>query len=262
MAARLETIDAIVLRTTRFGDSDLIANVLSLHGGRMGVIAKGARSAKSRLGARLEPLYLARLGLRHGRGELAFVQAVDVLDAHDRIRVDYERQAVAAAAFDLVTKLTVEHAGNEPVFHLARRLLLVLNDARDLDLRLRVTLLTAWQLKLLHVTGLAPMLDTCARCGAVDELAYFSARDGGVICRECHEPGDQRLDAAAYAAAVWLMRTSLTDIADAAPETDAGPDADPGSDALPTLRSVRAVASVIISELCAEHAGVRVRSIG
>lgn len=244
--------EAIVLRTLRYGEADLIAHVYTRHDGRRGVIAKGARKPRSRLGARLEPFLALNLQLVEGRGDLATVRGVDVIAAHDSLRSSWRAQQVGAAALDLVSRITVEHQPSESLYHLLRNFLDLLDStagrtppAGDGDEQRGSAMLVAFQLKLLHVVGIAPQLAACVRCGDEDAgIAAFSAADGGVVCRGCRTPVDQTLDIAVYQGAVELMRTPLAELA----TRDA--------DELPPVRVLRTVGSGIVASTCREHAGV------
>ena len=48
--------DAIVLRSMKYGETSKIVTLYSKKFGKIKVIAKGARSAKSKFGASLEPM--------------------------------------------------------------------------------------------------------------------------------------------------------------------------------------------------------------
>lgn len=249
-----EGIEAVVLRTLRYGEADVIAHVYTRHGGRRGVIAKGARRPKSRLGTRMEPFLAVTLQLFEGRGDLAVVRGVEVLAAHEQLRSSWRAQQVGAAALDLVSRITVEHHPGEPIYHLLRNFLDLLDstaarhaeDADEDELR-GGALLAAFELKLLHAIGIAPQLGACVRCGDEAALAAFSASDGGVTCSGCRMPDDQSLDSATHAAAVTLMRAPMAHVASMQ------------SGDLPSRRVVRTVTSGIVALTCQEHAGVRPR---
>lgn len=246
--------EAIVLRTLRYGEADLIAHVFGRTGGRRGVIAKGARKSRSRLGARLEPFLAVNLQLVEGRGDLAVVRGVEVVGAHEQLRSSWRAQQVGASALDLVSKVTVEHQANEPLYHLLRNFLDLLDSTSaragaeaEGDERRGSTLLVAFELKLLHVVGIAPQLGACVRCGDEVALVAFSAEDGGVVCSGCRTAGDVMLDAAVHAAAVELMRTSMSELATRE------------EDALPGMRVLRTVGSGIVAATSLAHAGIRPR---
>ena len=74
--------DAIVLRSIRYGEADRILHLYTPDHGRLSAIAKGARRARSRFGARLEPCFQIRAVLHVGRSELLTVTAVDTVATH------------------------------------------------------------------------------------------------------------------------------------------------------------------------------------
>lgn len=241
MAGPAEQHDAIVLRTLRYGDSDLIAHLFTRGHGRINAMAKGARRPRSRLGARLDPFLVTRVMLRAGKGDLAHVQGVEVTTPHDRLRTRYAGQRAAAGALDMLGRLNVEHHGNEPAFHLTCHLLHALDAPTEPDTAHLLALSASFELKLLHLTGLAPQLASCVRCGSSARLAFLSASDGGVICRTCSAVSDRPVEAGVLEAAAWAMRTSLAEVAGAAALPDG-----------PLLRTVRAD---LVAAMCREHAG-------
>ena len=240
------SLDAIVLRIVRYGDADVIAHLFTRELGRRNAIAKGARRQKSRLGTRLEPFIVVDVLLRAGHGDLAMVQGVELVAAHEQLRQSYAMQQ-AAAALDMLGRLSVEDAANEPAFYLTCKLLQTL-DAQPSPEPARVAVLVlAFQLKLLHVTGLAPQLAACTRCGSADNLVAWSAADGGVVCANCREPGDRVLEPSVLGAAAWAMQRPLAEIAI--------------SDEVPTTADVGAVSRHIVEPMCTEHAGFRPRAV-
>src|SRR5438445_3951028 len=95
MSAPLK-IEAIVLRSIRYGEADRVLHLYTPHHGRLGAIAKGVRRARSRFGARLEPFFHVRAVLHEGRGDLFTVSAVDTIAARAAIR-DHAATLDAAA---------------------------------------------------------------------------------------------------------------------------------------------------------------------
>ena len=47
------------------------------------------------------------------------------------------------------------------------------------------TLLIGFQMKALQLSGSAPQLDRCMRCGEKEDLAVLSIADGGLVCGRC-----------------------------------------------------------------------------
>ena len=183
MPGSLKT-DAIVLRSIRFGEADRILHLYTREHGRIGAIAKGARRARSRFGARLEPFFQIRTVLHEGRGDLYTVTAVDTIEAHAGLRESAEALDTAARACDAVARLFETDEPHPEVFALlANELVLLASDPAHAASQPANAL--AFRLKLLLAAGIVPQLGSCASCGEREHLTGFSAAAGGVVCSSC-----------------------------------------------------------------------------
>jgi DNA repair protein RecO (recombination protein O) len=178
--------EAIVLRSIRYGEADRILHLYTPAHGRMAAIAKGARRASSRFGARLEPCVRVRLVLHQGRSELLTVTAADTVAAHAGLREHACTLDAAARACDAVTRLFDSAEPHPEVFALLANALALL--AHDAVHAAPATGL-AFRLKLLLAAGIVPQLAACAACGAREHLQGFSAAAGGVVCGGCEATG-------------------------------------------------------------------------
>jgi len=97
--------EAIVLRSIRYGEADRILHLYTPGYGRLSAIAKGARRARSRFGARLEPFFHIRAILHEGRSELHTVTGVDTVAAHAGLREHAATIDAAGRACDAVARL-------------------------------------------------------------------------------------------------------------------------------------------------------------
>ena len=181
MPAPLKT-QAIVLRSIRFGEADRILHLYTPHLGRIGAIAKGARRARSRFGARLEPFFHIRLLLHEGRGDLHTVTGADTVAAHAGLREQAATLDAAARACDAVGRLFETSEPHPEVFRLLANQLALLS--ADPDQASPANGL-AFRLKLLLAAGIVPQLGTCTSCGETERLGGFSASAGGVVCSAC-----------------------------------------------------------------------------
>jgi DNA repair protein RecO (recombination protein O) len=175
-------VEAIVLRTIRYGEADKILHLYTPTRGRLAAIAKGARRARSRFGARLEPFFHVRMVLHESRGELHTVTGVDTIDAHSKLRAHACTLDAAARACDAVARLFETGEPHPEVFHLLANELALL-DLSPLHAAAANGL--AFRLKLLLAAGILPQLATCAGCGAAEDLRGFSAAAGGMVCGSC-----------------------------------------------------------------------------
>lgn len=200
----------VVLRTYRLGEADRIIVIFTEGHGKVRAVAKGVRKTKSRFGARLEPTSHVALLLYEGR-ELDIVTQADSIDHHPGVRSDLIRLAKATAVLEAVDHVSQDR---EPDPNLYRMLVGALRALERSDSAL---LVPAFYWKVLAAEGVAPMVETCARCGATTDLVAFDLVEGGVLCRSC------RSGTPISAAALALLRRVLLGELNAALAEPAGP---------------------------------------
>jgi DNA repair protein RecO (recombination protein O) len=237
MAGPLRT-EAIVLRSIRYGEADRILHLYTPDRGRLSAIAKGARRARSRFGARLEPFFHVRAVLHEGRSELLTVTGVDTVAAHGRLRDQAATLDAAARACDAVTRLFETSDPHPEVFRLLANELGLL-DSDPAQARPGNGL--AFRLKLLLAAGIVPQLAACAACGETEHLSGFSGAAGGVVCIAC-EAAAFSLSEDAYGFLVSALGSPLAQAPD-------------GSEL--TLRQVERA----IGDTAEHHAQVRLRPL-
>ena len=124
-------VKAVVLRSFRYGEADRVVHLLTRERGRVGAVAKGVRKTRSRVGGRLEPLSHVEIVLHSGRGELATVGSVELLDSAEAVRGDVYRLGVALVGIEAVTRLFPEpDEPNEALFDGLVRFLQVVASCR------------------------------------------------------------------------------------------------------------------------------------
>jgi DNA repair protein RecO (recombination protein O) len=203
--------EAIVLRSIRYGEADRILHLYTPEHGRLSAIAKGARRARSRFGARLEPFFHVRAVLHEGRSELLTVTGVDTVATHGSVRDHAATLDAAARACDAVARLFETSEPHPEVFRLLANELALL-DADAAQARTANGL--AFRLKLLLAAGIVPQLAACAVCGETDHLRGFSGAAGGVVCSSC-EAASFPLGEDAYQFLVGALGTPLARAPDA-----------------------------------------------
>jgi DNA repair protein RecO (recombination protein O) len=240
--------EAVVLRSLRFGEADRILHLYTADRGRLGAIAKGARKVRSRFGGRLEPLSHVELMLHVGSGELATVTGADLIRPHAPAREDPYRLAVALVGAETTLRLFPEQERNDRAFLALTRFLDLLDDVEsrappqrpELD-----PLGLSFQLKLLWVAGYLPQLESCAECGATEDLGGFSPRAGGIVCRSCATAaGALAVSPEGFAGLEGLLRRPLAEARAAGL----------------TARAARE-ALAVITALFEEHGGFRLRTL-
>ena len=212
MAGRTYRTEAVVLRSIRFGEADRVLHLYTLDRGRVGAVAKGIRRTKSRFGARLEPLSHVEAMLHQGSGELQTVTGVELIRPHSATREDGYRLSVGLVGAEAMLRLFSEQEANPRAFEALTKFLDLLDDlaARTTTRPALDPLALSFQLKLLWVAGYLPHLTSCANCGRVDELAGYSPRAGGAVCRTCGD-GALTLSAAGRVSIESLLNRPLAE---------------------------------------------------
>lgn len=185
MTDDISTTDAIVLRLVPYRDSDVIATLFSRELGKFSGLARAARKSRRRFGGALGSLMVIRAELASKRrGQLWTLRAASPLESFSELAGDMATFAHASYATELVRELTAEGQPDEAVYDL------LLAFYRELRNGASVQVVRAFELSLLALLGLMPMLDRCAACGSadeesLDELAVLDPAKGGVLCHTC-----------------------------------------------------------------------------
>ena len=170
--------EGIVLKTIKLGEADRIVTVFTRSHGKVRAVAKGVRKTKSRWGARLEPFTQVQLMIYKGRN-LDTITGADIVRSFDEVRTDYHCLTAAAAFVEAVEKITPEREQAFPTYSL----LLAGLDA--LGRGPCESIVPAFLVKLLSISGYHPSLTVCAGCGTEAGLGGFSAAFGGAVCEDC-----------------------------------------------------------------------------
>jgi len=194
--------EAVVLKTTKYGDSSKIVRLYTRQYGKLSVIAKGARRATNRFGSALAPMNLvvAVLYKKENR-DLHLLSQCDLIVSFHRLSEEMERMAAAMSVIELVDAVTHDEERNEPLFGIIRQSLEVLTTATSNA----INVLYVFEVRLLELLGYKPSFHQCVQCAAhLDESAIggtdvgWHLGKGGALCATCsgNSIGHQTLTAA------------------------------------------------------------------
>ena len=176
------TTDALLLRAVDYRDADRIVTLFTRDLGKLGAIARSAKSSRRRFAGALEPYALIRVELELGRGELAQLLRAEVVGSFPGILGDLGRMEAAGAALSLLREAHPERVPDPALFVAALQYLTLLDHEPDPS---RAGLL-AFALRLLALAGVSPRLTACGRSGEsvpAEKPAYFDPVLGAVVAR-------------------------------------------------------------------------------
>ncbi len=148
--------EAIVLRSLDYGETSRIVTLFSQELGKVGVMAKGARSAKSRFGSTLEPMarVSAVIHVRPGR-DLQILSEASHVDLHTTLRSDLTRVESGIRMIELVGALLPDREPNPAVYALLAASMTALDQAPG-----RIgNMWPFFQLRLATLLGFGPSFD-------------------------------------------------------------------------------------------------------
>ncbi|HUL75434.1 MAG TPA: DNA repair protein RecO [Vicinamibacterales bacterium] len=213
---RAYTVDALVLRTYRYGEADRIVVFLTEDRGKKRGVAKNATASRRRFGAALEPFTRGRVAYveRESR-ELVRVDRIEprqnpLRAAAGRTAGDAAHVLGHAAYFaELLDEWAPEGAPNERLFRLGAAVSEALPGTRSIEALARY-----FEYWLLRLEGVYPALEACPRCGraTLQHGAWLSLADRAYVCFECGQ-GRPRLSAEAIAFVRGLAGRTPVDVA-------------------------------------------------
>jgi len=197
--------EGIVLRCSDYSETSQIVTLFSRDSGLLRVIAKGARrGTRTRFAAGLDLLEHGHLTYAPPGGDAGLGTLTEWVqrDAFSGVRGSLPTLYAALFAAETVPALTEEYDPHPGIFSALLELLNRLTavgreDPGELPHEC-LAALVRFQLRLLDSTGLTPQFNHCVECGRparAKTMLYFSARAGGVLCRDCemHHVDKRRL---------------------------------------------------------------------
>lgn len=104
---------AIVLSRIDYGERDRILTLLTREHGKIPVIAKGVRAAKSKLAGGIELFSETQISITPGRGSMGTLVSSRLLHYHEAIVKDLERTRLAYSFLQTMYKMLEDTTGQE-----------------------------------------------------------------------------------------------------------------------------------------------------
>lgn len=178
-------VEALVIRSTTYGESNKIITLYSKEMGKVGVMARGAKKPKSKLGPGSQLLTHGHYLYQKGRG-LGTLYQGEAIETFRYIKSDLKAMAYAAYMVDMVDKLTEEGEPFPSLYEWLLKLLELLEEKRSPEV-----LRLIFDIRMLGLAGIAPELDQCASCGGMDAPFSFSLAYGGFLCHHCSKKDER-----------------------------------------------------------------------
>jgi len=173
--------EALVLRSYRLGETSLIVHLFTADFGLLRCVAKGARGAKSRFGASLEPgVRVAAVIYRKPTRDLQLLSQADITSYWPSLWEDPDRFARAGAVLEFLERAAYGEAPDTHLLDLATSALAAMSDAPAPALE---AILRAFEVQACRRLGYAPELAACLECRKdLGQGGIFHPIRGGLLC--------------------------------------------------------------------------------
>ncbi len=184
---------AVILRRFDYGESSVIAVVLTRQHGKIRLIAKGARKNRSQFHGRLRTGNIGEIVYydKPGRG-LQLLKEISSRPVFDSDSSELERLCLFQAGLEIVERSMVDEGADEGVYDLLEDFIRFVQSSRD-----PWAVFLAFEMQLLMRAGIYPVMSEC--CGCKKNLAgkrlNVDPSKGNVTCGDCREEGSVSLSA-------------------------------------------------------------------
>ncbi len=172
------TTEAIILQSRKFSDSSKIVSAFTEQFGKVSLLAKGARSPKSKFGGSLEQLgHCAVTFYKKPNRDLYILSKAETVVARRRLSESYERLTAGLAIAEAI-ETSQEHEETNPALF---RLMVGALDALAAADANEFSVVVAFQLRLAELMGFALSMGGGPRVGEPRQEYHFSFTDGTIL---------------------------------------------------------------------------------
>jgi len=172
--------EGIVLKQTKIVNGRRIVVLFSKKYGKLSAGTNISEKGKNKSSLAMRPFTLGRYELNKGR-DTYYINGAETLKSYYKIGENVDKYMNASYCLEFAGKLINEGQSAPQLFNLVVDLLGEM-EKREKN---HGTLVAAFEIKALSAIGYLPEVRKCVLCGSTDEPAYFSIKDGGIVCNHC-----------------------------------------------------------------------------
>lgn len=172
-------VRGIIINESNYSETSKLLKIITEEYGLISVIAKGAKSLKSKLRAVTTKLTYAEFQINYKENKISNLICADVINPFINIKNDLLNISYSSFLLEL-TEQVMKQSNERKVFNLLIDTLLKIEEGFD-----PVIITNILELKYLSFLGIKPELNSCAVCGSANVLTV-STNKGGFVCKNCH----------------------------------------------------------------------------
>lgn len=176
---KLQEVQGIIISESNYSETSKLLKIITKEYGLISVMAKGAKSIKSKLRAFTTKLTYANFQIYYKEDKISTLISADVINPLVNIKSDLLRVSYASFILDLTSEVLRE-SNNIKIFDILADSLIKIDEKYD-----PMIITNILELKYLDFLGIRPNLDSCAVCGSTNILTVSTSK-GGFVCKNCH----------------------------------------------------------------------------
>lgn len=180
MPAASTIVTGMVLSAMPVGDYDKRLVLLTRELGKISAFAKGARRPNSALLACSQPFSFGEFTLYIGRNSYT-VTSADISNYFQELREDIDSVYYGMYFCEFAEYITKENNDEKEILKLLYQTLRAVAK-RTIELPL---VRVIFEFKIMALSGVAPQVFECVKCGKDNQQYRFSSSSGGLLCEDC-----------------------------------------------------------------------------
>lgn len=176
---KLQKVQGIIISESNYSETSKLLKIVTREYGLISVMAKGAKSIKSKLRAFTTKLTYADFQIYYKEDKISTLISADIINPFINIKSDLLKVSYASFILELTSEVLRE-SNNLKVFDILVDSLIKIDEKYD-----PIIITNILELKYLDFLGIRPNLDSCAVCGSTSILTVSTSK-GGFVCKNCH----------------------------------------------------------------------------
>lgn len=176
----IKKFEGIVISTVDYKESSKIINVFTKNDGIIGIVAKGAKKANSKISEGSNILSYGYFYVNSKRDtSLGNLSDFDTINNFKTIRKDIVKLNYVIYLLELASQV-YKHDNDIRIYDLLIDGINKINDSFDSRIITNII-----ELKLLEFLGIKPSVDSCVNCKNTTDIVTISSYKGGYLCKDC-----------------------------------------------------------------------------
>ncbi len=194
----------LILRETGYKDADIMLTILTECGGKLSVLARGAKRKSSRVSAAVQLLTYSEFTLYENAGRYTLNEA-EPIEMFYGVRNDIVKLALGSYFAEVLEQAADSESINPELLRLGLNSLYALANT---DIRIE-QIKAVFEMRAAAVSGYMPNLDACGICGTEENISAFDIRNGSVVCAKCENGACRKIDGSVLSAIRHVLYSDI-----------------------------------------------------